>query len=197
MKDSHTCSTLQPPNIDLVMSVCTILTSKVSKSILACAYILQILEQRRQLLPSYKRFLFLSKVHTTACKNSKSMMHTFLDVIMEALQRIVHWQSFTAQPISIRSVLHCISHWITHLVLYVQHMCRSVYTSVGLVCRWMYDINNQHQQWYKEHTPGYQNCYLVILIFDRYVKVKESLYIQFIICVNTILKHIDAKSDFN
>jgi len=37
---------------------------------------------------------------------------------------------------------------------------------------------------------GIKTVILVILIFDRYVKVKESLYIQFIICVNTILKNI-------
>lgn len=49
----------------------------------------------------------------------------------------------------------------------------------------------------KNLPVGIKTVILVILIFDRYVKVKESLYIQFIICVNAILQHIDAKSDFN
>ena len=46
----------------------------------------------------------------------------------------------------------------------------------------------------KEPTHGYQNCNISqILIFDGYVKMRESLYTQVIICVNTILKCIDTK----
>ena len=41
----------------------------------------------------------------------------------------------------------------------------------------------------KEPTPGYQNCHI-----SGYVTVREFLYTQVIIWVNTILNHIDARA---
>ena len=46
----------------------------------------------------------------------------------------------------------------------------------------------------KEPTCGYQKYNSSqILIFDGYVKVRESLYTQVIIWVNTSLNHIDTR----
>ena len=43
-------------------------------------------------------------------------------------------------------------------------------------------------------TSGYQNCNTNrVLIFDGYLKVRESLNIRVIIWVNTILNHIDTR----
>jgi hypothetical protein len=58
----------------------------------------------------------------------------------------------------------------------------------------MHDIsNNQHQQWYQRTycIRRYQNCnFSQILIFGGYVKVRESLYTQVMLWVNTILDHV-------
>ena len=46
-----------------------------------------------------------------------------------------------------------------------------------------------------EPTCGYQNCNSSeILIFDGYVKVRETLSTQVFIWVNTILNHIDTRA---
>ena len=46
----------------------------------------------------------------------------------------------------------------------------------------------------KDPTHGYQHCNTFqILIYDGYVKVRESWYTQVIIWVNTILHHSDTR----
>jgi hypothetical protein len=46
----------------------------------------------------------------------------------------------------------------------------------------------------KEPTGGHQNCITNhMLIVGGYVKVRESLYTQITIWVNTILSHIDTR----
>ena len=46
----------------------------------------------------------------------------------------------------------------------------------------------------QEPTHGYQNCNTSqILIFGGYFKVRQSLYTRVIICINTILNHIDIR----
>lgn len=68
-----------------------------------------------------------------------------------------------------------------------------VKTNIGLVHRWMHDINNQHQQWYPETYPWYQNCNThQILIFGKHLKVRGLLYTRDKFWVNTILEHIDT-----
>ena len=45
----------------------------------------------------------------------------------------------------------------------------------------------------KESTHKYQNCNTIqLMIFGVYIKMRESLYTQVIIWVNTILNHIDT-----
>ena len=47
----------------------------------------------------------------------------------------------------------------------------------------------------KEPTCWYKNCTASqIMKYGGYVKARESLYIQVIIWVNTILNHIDTKA---
>ena len=47
----------------------------------------------------------------------------------------------------------------------------------------------------KEHTHVYQNCSTSqILTFSGYVKVRESLYTQVIVWVNTILNDDDTRA---
>ena len=46
----------------------------------------------------------------------------------------------------------------------------------------------------KEPTRGYQSCDTSqMLILGGYVKVRDSLYTRVIICVNTIVNHIDTR----
>ena len=55
-------------------------------------------------------------------------------------------------------------------------------------------INNNINNSMKEPTCGCQDCNTKqILIFDGYVKVRESLYTQVIIRVNIILSNIDNR----
>ena len=51
-------------------------------------------------------------------------------------------------------------------------------------------INNYHQRTY---ILGIRIAMPLISIFGGYVKVKESLYTQFIMCINTILDHMDTR----
>ena len=62
----------------------------------------------------------------------------------------------------------------------------------------MHGINGRHQQWYtKEPTSGHQNCKTSqILIFFGYVKVRESLCAQLLICFNNILTHDAIRANF-
>ena len=47
----------------------------------------------------------------------------------------------------------------------------------------------------KKPTHGYRKCSInQTLIYGGYVKVREPLYIRVIICVNSILNHIDSRT---
>ena len=56
---------------------------------------------------------------------------------------------------------------------------------------WVLIIKNNNGM--KELPHGHKNC-SHILLFDGYIKVRESLYTQVIIWINTILNHIDTRT---
>ena len=61
-------------------------------------------------------------------------------------------------------------------------------------CECMVSIININND-IKEPTHGCQNCNTrIILISGAYFKMKESLYSQIIVWVNTILNHIDTST---
>ena len=58
----------------------------------------------------------------------------------------------------------------------------------------MHGINNHIKDGTKVLTHGYQKFNTSkLLIFDEYVKMRESLYTRVIIWVNTILNHMNNK----
>ena len=66
-------------------------------------------------------------------------------------------------------------------------------SNVRPVYRWMHGIISNSNNAIKEPTHRYQICEIgQILIFGGYLKVRESLHTQVIICVNIVWNHIDT-----